>query len=126
MNDDFSDIGMGPGVKPLSQAGGQLLPEQMDHGVGAVYDRAIRAGASPEQAQDAVDKNVYGHNAVKDRKTGKYIQQGVGAPGHETVGHFNSIRKWEGEVAYQKALKEIFKRDPDRARKLGLPEPARS
>src|SRR5262245_22427852 len=107
MIEDFSDVGMGPGVKPLSQADGQLLPEQQDHGVGAVYDRVIRAGGTHEQAEEEVRKNVYGVGYRRDKR-GNPIETGIGSKGHETTNHFAAIRKWEGEVPYQRALKEIW------------------
>jgi hypothetical protein len=122
---DFSDIGLGPGIRPASQADGQLLPEQMDQGVGAVYDRAIKAGATPEQAEEAVRVNVYGVNYKRDKR-GNPIGDGIGAPGRETINHFAAIRKWEGEVAYQSAIKKMWANNPDRARKIGLPEPTRA
>ena len=125
MIEDFSDVGMGPGVRPLNQVAGQLLPEQQDHGVGAVYDRARRAGATHEQAEEEVRKSVYGVNYKRDKK-GAPIGVGVGSPGNESIGHFQAIRKYQGEVRYQAALKEIWSRDPARARKIGLEEPARS
>lgn len=54
------------------------------------------------------------------------MPQGIGSPGNENGNHFAAIRKHEGEIPYQNALKEIWKRDPDRARKLGLPEQQRA
>jgi hypothetical protein len=62
---------------------------------------------------------------VEKDRDGNYIQQGRGARGHETASHFASLRRWEGQAAYEKAVREIYGRDPDRARKLGLPQPAR-
>lgn len=73
-------------------------------------------------ALQANDEAVYGFDAKKDRK-GNYIPQGIGSPGHETANHFNSIRRYEGKEAYEAALREIWKRDPDHAQKLGLPKP---
>jgi hypothetical protein len=126
MSDDFSDVGMGVGVKPFNQAAGQLLPEQMDHGVGAVYDRVIRAGGTPAQAEEEVRKSVYGVNYKLD-KSGRPIQQGVGAwPHHVTSNHLNAIRKWEGEISYQNALKKLWRDAPDRARAIDAPEPTRA
>jgi hypothetical protein len=63
---------------------------------------------------------VWGHDAKKDSK-GNWIQQGIGAPGRETANHFVAIRRYQGQAEYEKALREIQKRDPERHAKLGLP-----
>jgi hypothetical protein len=78
-----------------------------------------------ELHKDAVAKNVFGHDAVKDRN-GNYLEQGVGAKGHETANHFQALKKSEAmgvelPGTYDKAVAEIWKRDPERAQKLGLP-----
>lgn len=90
--------------------------------------RATREDLSDAEIEQlalaAVDAAVFGFDAKKDRN-GNFIQQGMGSKGHETVNHFASIRRWEGQAAYDKAVREIYGRDPDRARKLGLPQPAR-
>jgi hypothetical protein len=75
-----------------------------------------------EQGLAAVETAVWGHDAKKDRH-GNYIQQGSGAPGNESANHFFAIRKYEGEEAYRRAVAEIWKRDPERAKKLNLPQP---
>lgn len=69
----------------------------------------------------AEEKIVFG-NDVKHRK-GVPIEQGVGSAGHETANHFTAILKYQGDEAHQDALAEIWKRDPDRAKKLALPRP---
>jgi hypothetical protein len=77
-------------------------------------------------AEEAERKNVYGFDYKTDRH-GRPIQQGVGAwPHHVTPNSMAGIRKYEGEVAYQAALKKLWRDAPDRARKIGLPEPARA
>jgi hypothetical protein len=78
--------------------------------------------AADKAAKEAHYAAVFGHDAKRDPKTGEFIQQGIGAPGRENANHFAAIRRYQGEQAYSKAVKEIWKRDPDRARKLGLPE----
>lgn len=67
------------------------------------------------------EKIVFGQDVKHKGK--EPLEQGIGAPGRETQNHFNSIRKYEGEDAYQDALEDIWKRDPDRAKKLGLLKP---
>ena len=69
----------------------------------------------------AVDEAVFGFDAKRDRK-GSYIPQGIGAQGHETGNHFASILRWQGKAAWEDAVREIWKRDPERAQKLGLPK----
>ena len=89
----------------------------------------ITAGLLPsdflEKHKDAVARNVFGHDARRDAK-GNYVEQGMGAKGHETANHFAAMKKAEAmglelPGAYDKAVAEIWKRDPDRAQKLGLP-----
>jgi hypothetical protein len=70
----------------------------------------------------AVNESIYGADAKKDRH-GNYIHQGIGSPGHETGNHFAAIRRWEGKEAYDRAVAECWKRSPDHAKKLGLPQP---
>ena len=66
---------------------------------------------------------MWGHDATKDRN-GNFVQQGIGAwPNHVTPNHFNSVRRYEGEQKYQAAVRKLWKECPDRARKIGLPEP---
>jgi hypothetical protein len=92
----------------------------------------IAAGALPpdylERHREAVARNVFGQDAQKD-KNGNYIEQGLGAKGHETGNHFNALKKAEAmgvelPGAYDKAVADIWKRDPGRAKKIGLPAPA--
>lgn len=70
---------------------------------------------------EAEAKNVYGHDAKRDRK-GNWIQQGIGAPGRETANHFASIRRYEGKEVWEVAVREMWKRDPKRAQAIGLPK----
>lgn len=100
----------------------------------AVYARHIAwcRTYSPEMSDEAmdaealqkVDESVHGVGAKKDRH-GHYISRAIGAPGFESGNHFAAILKYEGKAAYDKAVAEIWKRDPDRASKLSLPQPAR-
>jgi len=66
--------------------------------------------------------NVYGINHKTDRH-GNAIEQGIGSKGHENINHFNSILRYQGKEAYDRAVREIVKRDPERAKKLGLELP---
>jgi hypothetical protein len=85
-----------------------------------------RADLSDEQidaiALEAVETAVFGHDAAKDRH-GNRIQQGIGSPGHETSNHFASIRRWEGEESYRRAVADLWHRNPEHAKRLGLPQP---
>jgi hypothetical protein len=81
--------------------------------------------AAHEAAKAAHYAAVFGHDAKKDRD-GNYIQQGIGAPGRENANHFAAIRRYQGEAAFAKAVKEIWGRNPGRAKKLGLPQPERN
>jgi hypothetical protein len=88
--------------------------------------RHFEPGVSDEEADRrglrAVDEAVFGHDAKKDR-SGAFIQQGVGSPGHESANHFASLRRYQGEEAWRRAVAEIYKRDPQRAAALNLPKP---
>jgi hypothetical protein len=89
----------------------------------------IAAGLLPpdfeKRYRDAVDANVFGADAPRDRH-GKRQEVGIGSKGHETVNHFAALKKNESlglelPGTYDKAIAEIWKRDPERAQKLGLP-----
>lgn len=73
------------------------------------------------------EMTVFGRNKANEpayRKIkGVPQEMGIGARGAETNNHFSGIRKYEGEEAYQASLAEIWKRDPERAKKLNLPKP---
>lgn len=93
----------------------------------------IAAGLLPpdwlQRHELAKAHNVFGHDAVKDRN-GRYIEQGIGSKGHETANHFQALKKAEAmglelPGTYDKAVVEIWKRDPERAKKLGLPASSR-
>lgn len=75
-------------------------------------------------ATEAEARAVYGHDAKKDRN-GNWIPQGIGAPGHETLNHFSSIRRYEGEQKYQNALRRMWKENPTRGAAIGLEQPER-
>ena len=92
-------------------------------------NRMIHAGASEQAAHEAgvraQEASVWGADCKKDRN-GNYIAQGIGSwPNHVTPNHFNSVRRYEGEQKYQAAVRKLWKECPDRARKIGLPEPER-
>jgi hypothetical protein len=89
----------------------------------------IEAGLLPAdflaRHREAVARNVFGFDAKQDRH-GNWIEQGLGAKGHETANHFAALKKAESSGlelpgAYDRAVAEIWKRDPDRAKKIGLP-----
>ena len=95
-------------------------PEELDEML-----QQINEGKLPK---DAVKKYLAAEQATVfgvDHKVVKGVpqEQGIGAPGHETINHFNSLRKYEGEDAYQAAVADLWKRDPKHAKKLGLPPP---
>jgi hypothetical protein len=94
-----------------------------------VFDGKIVADfsvkAAHEAAMTAHYAAVYGHDAVKDRD-GNYVQQGLGSKNHESANHFAAILRYQGREHYNRAVKEIFARDPERAKKLGLEMPRAS
>lgn len=70
------------------------------------------------------EKTVFGRTAANDpafkRVDGIPQEMGIGSPGRETGNHLAAILKWEGQEAYQQAVNAIWKRDPERAKRLGL------
>jgi hypothetical protein len=111
---------------PFKPTAIHLTQQELDE----MQDR-IDAGELPP---DAIEKHfeaearmVFGVDAKKDSK-GQFIEQGIGARGNESANHYAALQKAEREGfeppgAYRAALAEIWKRDPERARKLQLPPP---
>lgn len=115
----------------------RLDPKFQADGPSAAYaferNRLTHLGASPEAAHEAglraQNASVWGSDAQKDRN-GKFIPQGIGAPGHETGNHFAALKKaeqmgLERPGAYEKALREIWKRGPEWCKAVNLEQPAR-
>lgn len=78
----------------------------------------------------AEERNVFGHDVKHDKK-GNPIEQGIGSPGHETLNHFRALAlaEQQGREApgtYDAAVADIWKRDPERARKIGLHQPKKA
>lgn len=67
-------------------------------------------------------RNRLGEPAFKKVK-GEPQEVGIGSAGRENGNHFAAIRKYQGDDAYQEALRDAWKRDPDRAKKINLPKP---
>lgn len=65
-------------------------------------ERGNMTPAELKAHQAEEDKVVFGHDFKKVK--GHPVEQGIGSPGRETPNHFNAIRKYEGEEAYQKAV----------------------
>jgi hypothetical protein len=112
-----------PSYKPL---GIHLTEEELDD----MRDR-IEKGELPPDAielqREAEARMVFGVDAKKDAK-GNFIEQGIGSRGNESANHFASLARaerdgFEPPGAYRAALAEIWRRDPERAKKLGLPQP---
>jgi hypothetical protein len=95
----------------------------------AAYDERRPEPSDGELAKigdDADFHATFGFDAKVDSRTGKPIQQGIGAPGRENLNHFQSILRYRGRAEYDKAVREIWKRDPKHAEKIGLEPPARA
>lgn len=91
----------------------------------------IRKGELPpdaiERQRAAEARSVFGHDAKRDSK-GNYIEQGIGSRGGETLNHFTALARAEREGfekpgSYARAVEEIWRRDPTRAKAIGLPQP---
>jgi len=75
---------------------------------------------------EAERKATFGWDwATRADKHGNPTQNGIGAPGFETLNHFSSIRRYQGEAKYQQAVRAMWKNFPDRARLIGLEQPER-
>lgn len=100
-------------------------PVHFTEGEIAELNALVDQGELPKTALkdhfEAEARNVYGFDAKRDRK-GNWIEQGIGSRGKETSNHFSSIRRYEGKQAYEDAVREIWKRDPKHAQRLGLPK----
>jgi hypothetical protein len=88
----------------------------------------IKEGRLPADYLDryakAVRDNVFGADHKTD-KNGRPIEQGIGAKSRETLNHFAALKKAEASGqelpgTYDKAVAALVKRDPERAKKLGL------
>ena len=91
----------------------------------------IRKGELPpdalERQAESEAKNVFGHDAKKDRN-GKYIEQGIGSANNLSLNHFAALQKAEREGfepagSYKRAVAAAWKTDPKRAAAIGLPPP---
>lgn len=96
---------------------------------GLEYDQLTEAQfkALTAEADEAEAHAVFGFDAKTDRH-GEFVEQGIGSKGHETANHFaailsNEMRGMEEPGAHQRALAEIWARDPKRAAALRLPRP---
>jgi hypothetical protein len=110
-------------IDPLSVPVLNLTGDEMDE-----IRNQIAAGLLPqdylERHREAVARNVFGFDHKKDRH-GNPIEQGIGAKGRENLNHFRALQKAEAmgmelPGTYDRAVAEIWKRDPDRARKIEL------
>jgi hypothetical protein len=74
-------------------------------------------------ADEADRANVYG--------IGNSTSVGIGAKGHESANHFAAILKAEHQGrerpgTHARLVAELWKRDPEKAKALNLPEPQRA
>ena len=65
----------------------------------AVYEKAIDAGKTPEEAADAEARSVFGEDYKIDR-AGNPIEVGIGSVGRETTAHRAALEK----EAYRRRL----------------------
>lgn len=81
----------------------------------AVFEKKLEAGGDPSAAVAAAvaeeEMTCFGRTKLNEPafardRSGKPIEQGIGSLGNEGSNHWSSIRKYEGEEAYQKAIAE--------------------
>jgi hypothetical protein len=112
------------------QMSDELSPELANSAV-YIFNRnaKIHFGGSDAEAHAAGVAahyaSVWGHDAKKD-SAGRFIAQGQGSHSNPTQNHLAALRKYEGEAAYQKELRRIWRETPDIARRRGFPEPTRA
>lgn len=110
----------------VTRSATELLQDELNKSRhSAVWDKSFDETGSEAAAAEADAKATFGFDYKRD-KHGKPIEQGSGSKGNETLNHFTAIRQYEGEAAYDAAVREIFKRDPARAELIGLSKPARA
>jgi hypothetical protein len=94
------------------------------------YERAARAGKSDAEAkqlaEEAERRNVFGFDYKTD-KNGQPTQQGIGSENNLSINHFAALKKAEvaGREApgtWEKAVKELWRKDAKKAAQLGLPQ----
>jgi hypothetical protein len=93
--------------------------------VSAVFDIALQQGASEAEAAEIEARYVFGSDYKRDRN-GKPIEQGVGSAANPSLNHFMALKKAEmagveAVGSYDRAVAALWKTDPARARKIGLP-----
>lgn len=86
----------------------------------------LPADALERQAESEA-RNVFGHDARKDRN-GRFQEQGIGAIGNESLNHFEALKAaerqgYEKPGAYRAAVDAMWKRNPARAKLIGLEAP---
>jgi hypothetical protein len=69
--------------------------------------------------------NTYGHDAVQ-KSDGTWVQQGIGSENNPSANSFAALRRYEGQAAWERAVREQWRKNPAIAKKLGLPQPQRA
>jgi len=94
------------------------------------YRKATERGKSHDdavlEAIEAERRNVYGYDYKTD-KNGQPIQQGLGSEKNPSINHYAALKKAEQQGreapgSWEKAVKALWRTDPEKARSLGLPQ----
>jgi len=100
-------------------------PVHLTEGELATARELIERGELPKDAierhYECEARNVYGHDAKKDA-AGNWIPQSIPL-GHN---HYAAILRYEGKDAYDRAVRNLWRENPQRAKALNLPEPPRA
>lgn len=87
------------------------------------YEQALQMPKLVAAARLAEEINVFGVDAPIG-PDGHRQPCGIGAPGNESGNHYRSILRFEGPAAYARAVRELFRTNPAKAKSLGLTPPS--
>jgi hypothetical protein len=74
-------------------------------------------------ALEADRQNCYGFDWRTRAVNGEPRENGIGSwPDKFTGNHFTALRKYEGQAAWERAVRQLYKDNPQRAKQIGLPE----
>jgi hypothetical protein len=115
MTDNMSAVASIALEKAQQERDNRGLPELTDDEAREIADEANRVA-------------TFGVGYLVDKKTGQPIQTGVGSANTPSINHFASLKKAElrGQErpgSYEKALADIWKKNPDWCQRANLPRP---
>jgi hypothetical protein len=115
MTDNMSAVASIALEKAQLERGNRGLPELTDEEAREIADEANRVA-------------TFGVGYAVDKKTGLPVQGGVGSDLNPSINHFASLKKRELQGherpgSYERALSDIWKKNPEWCRRADLPKP---